>query len=697
MIRKILHSGLIMQILLLFSIVAGALIIYKPDPKITTATSSFTLAESTIPGKKINSPAPAKKNEPGDMLSSHYDEPNSLSEPPLPPPTEGPGGPILVISSATNPFSRYSVELLRAEGLNHFAAADLPEVTTAMLDKYDVVILGEMIVSENHFIMLTNWVHAGGTLIAFKPCTLLSPLFGITPSYGTLKDKYLLINTGSGPGAGIVNQTIQYHGTADLHTLNGATSLATLYSSATSATINPAITLRNAGRHGGVAVAFTYDLAKSIVYTRQGNPAWAGQKRDEQINPIRSDDMFFPDWLDLDKVAIPQADEQQRLLANIILQGNLHRKPLPRFWYLPRDLKAAIVMTGDDHAMNETYGRFKQYMALGPNTAEDIADWKAIRATSYIYPNTKMTNAQAAAFEAQGFEIALHPNTNCANYTLKSLQNIFATQLTQLSAKLPAISAPVTNRTHCLAWSDWASTPKVELQNGIRLDASYYYWPASWIQNRPGMFTGSGLPMRFADMDGTIIDNYQLVTQMTDESGIDVSNFCNQLLNKAIGAEGYYGVFCANMHTDIANHKGSDSIIASARARQVPIISAKQLLNWLDGRNNSFFSNISWINNRLSFNIIAHSRARNLKAMLPLYSENGKLVSVTINGKNIPFTIQTIKGMQYAFFPAALGTNSYVAGYGTASSETTEEIITKTEKIPEGQWNKPPELPRKRH
>ena len=60
------------------------------------------------------------------------------------------------------------------------------------------------------------------------------------------------------------------------------------------------------------------DLPRSIVQTRQGNPAWAGQERDGQ-NPIRSDDMFFggssTDWVNLNKVSIPQADEQQRLLA----------------------------------------------------------------------------------------------------------------------------------------------------------------------------------------------------------------------------------------------------------------------------------------------------------------------------------------------------------------------------------------------
>ena len=32
--------------------------------------------------------------------------------------------------------------------------------------------------------------------------------------------------------------------------------------------------------------------ARSIVYTRQGNPAWSGQDRDG-ISPIRSDDLFY--------------------------------------------------------------------------------------------------------------------------------------------------------------------------------------------------------------------------------------------------------------------------------------------------------------------------------------------------------------------------------------------------------------------
>ena len=101
----------------------------------------------------------------------------------------------------------------------------------------------------------------------------------------TLSEGYLLVNTSTGPGSGIVDETIQFHGTADHYTLGSADSVATLYSNATTATSNPAVTLRSVGGNGGQAAAFTYDLARSIVYTRQGNPAWSGQERDGNIPP----------------------------------------------------------------------------------------------------------------------------------------------------------------------------------------------------------------------------------------------------------------------------------------------------------------------------------------------------------------------------------------------------------------------------
>ncbi len=207
-----------------------------------------------------------------------------------------------------------------------------------------------------------------------------------------------------------------------------------------------------------------------------------------------------PDWVDLDnEVAIPQADEQQRLLANLILQMNLAKKPLPRFWYFPRGKKAVVIMTGDDHGNGGTAGRFDQYLAASPAGC-NVANWECIRSTSYIYVEPQnLSNAQAASYTAQGFEVGLHINTDCADFTPSSLDTFYNQQVSDFTSSYLSIPAPITERHHCIAWSDWVTGAKTELKYGIRLDTSYYFWPPGWVQDRPGHFTGSAMPMRFAD------------------------------------------------------------------------------------------------------------------------------------------------------------------------------------------------------
>jgi hypothetical protein len=80
---------------------------------------------------------------------------------------------------------------------------------------------------------------------------------------------------------------------------------------------------------------------------------------------------------------------------------------------------------------------------------------------------------------------------------------------------------------------------------------------------------------------------------MTDESGQTFPFNIDTLLDNALGTPGYYGVMTANMHTDSASHAGSDAIVASAQARGVPIVTARQMLTWLDGRNGSSFGSIA--------------------------------------------------------------------------------------------------------
>ena len=586
-------------------------------------------------------------------------------------PNQGPGGPILVLDSASSLFGKYYAEILRTEGFNAFSVADIGTVDATVLAAYQVVLLAEMPLTAGQATLLSDWVNAGGNLIAMRPDAQLAGLLGLTATLQTLSEGYIGVDTSAAPGNGIVGQTVQFHGTADRYTLDGATAVATLYSDAATVTTNPAVTLRDVGTNGGQAAAFTYDLATSIVFTRQGNPAWANQERDG-FAPQRSDDKYFgdaagdpqPDWVDLNKVAIPQADEQQRLLANLIVHMTRDQTPLPRFWYFPRGEKAVVIMTGDDHANNGTAPAFDYFLAASEPGCS-VADWECVRGTSYMYDYTPLTDAQAAAYEAQGFEIGLHVTTNCADFTETQLDTYYDQQLDEFANRWPSAPAPTTQRHHCIAWTGWATGAKVQFNYGVRLDTDYYFWPAGWVQDRPGFLTGSGMPMRFADLDGTLIDVYQVASQMTDESGQSYPFTIDTLLDRALGAEGYYGAYTINAHTDAPYPiPEAIAVVASAQARDVPIITSRQMLEWLDARNGSSFDSIAWdgATATLSFKVTPGAGANGLQALVPLYTDAGVVTGITLNGTNSPFDSVSRAGVDYASFSAAGG--DYEVTYG---------------------------------
>jgi hypothetical protein len=593
-------------------------------------------------------------------------------------PTQGPGGPILVITSGSSPYSTYYAEILRTEGFNAFAVADIGGVTASTLSAYDVVLLSKMALSPTQVTMFTNWVNNGGNLIAMSPDPQLNSLLGLTPTGGTLSNAYLQVDTSTSVGNGIVSQTMQFHGTATAYSLSGATRLATLYSNATTASASPAVTLRSVG--SGKAAAFAYDLATSVVYTRQGNPAWAAQERDG-FAPIRSDDKFFgarsgdvrPDWVDLNKVAIPQADEQQRLLANLILSMNGSKKPLPRFWYFPRGKKAVVIMTGDDHGNGGTVDRFNQFKSQSPSGCS-VADWECVRGTSYVYTSTPMTDAQAGQFVSEGFEVGLHVTTNCGDFTQTSLQGTYDQQVPEFLNKYRSVGPLLTQRHHCIVWSDWSSGAQVQRGYGMRLDASYYFWPPGWVGNVPGLFTGSAMPMRFARLDGSMLDVYMAATQMTDESGQTYPYTVDTLLDRAVGSEGYYGAYTVNAHTDLGSSSVADAVVASAKARSVPIVSAKQMLAWLDARNASSFGGIGFNAGVLSFTITRDPQANGLQAMLPARFGGSALSAIRLGTTTVPFTTSVVKGVEYAFFTANAG--SYTASRSPAPGATGVAVDT---------------------
>ena len=233
---------------------------------------------------------------------------------------------------------------------------------------------------------------------------------------------------------------------------------------------------------------------------------------------------------------------------------------------------------------------------------------------------------------------------------------MFDSQLAQFAARYTSVPAPVTSRIHCVYWRDWATSAKVELAHGMRMDGNYYHYPGSWIGSKPGFLNGGGFPMRFADTDGAPIDVYQENTPMNDEAGQAYPATVDALLDNALGAAGYYGAFGTNIHTDNpAPHANYEAIVASAQARGVPLISYKQLLDWTDGRNKSTIRGLSWNTGTLTFATTVGAGAIGLQTLLPTRGPTGTLQTVTCAGSPVSYTVQTIKGIEYAMFDTISG------------------------------------------
>ncbi len=226
------------------------------------------------------------------------------------------------------------------------------------------------------------------------------------------------------------------------------------------------------------------------------------------------------------------------------------------------------------------------------------------------------------------------------------------------------------------------SQPKAELANGIRLDTNYYYWPGSWIQNRPGFMNGSGIPMRFTDTDGSMIDVYQTQTVMTDESGQSYPFTPDTLLDRALGPEAYYGAFTANVHTDSRDDlRGHPAARVRAGARRA-------------GDHRAAAADLGGRAQRIVLRqpvvvgpddvVLDRGRAPVPRGSRPCCRRRGPggstLASIARSGTNVAFTRMTVKGQEYAMFPATAGawTASYSGGAAAAQPLSSARVASVT-------------------
>lgn len=595
--------------------------------------------------------------------------------------------PILLVvnDGGSSPYGRYLGEILRAEGLNLYEVKDLSAVVAGDLNSHDLVILAETGLSSGQATLFNDYVTGGGRLLAMRPDSQIAGLFGLGAASGSQSNGYLGIDAnatvaGEQPGAGLTAETLQIHGTADRYALgSGGVMVAQLYSNATSGTGNPAVVSNSSGR----AVAFTYDLARNVIYTRQGNPANANVDVDGD-GVFRTIDLFQganggAPWVDRDKIHLPQADIQQRLFARLVKRMVGQVKPLPQVWYFPGMAKTMLVLTGDAHA-NPTNFYQQQIDSL---TARGAAS------TFFLTIAQDPDDATMQNWRTQGYEFGIHPYAsrpdpnpalNIANlaegYTVFS--NWYASRFTSPPSGVV--------RNHQVAWQGWTDGAAIASQNGYEMDANFYHYGA-WLRAADGSWphgyiTGSGQPMKFVAADGTILPLYQQLTNLVDEQMVagdaleqlspsEAISVSQQLMGSSLAGD--YAALMAQLHVDYYFPGGGqtwgEGMIDHANSVGLPIWSAQDWLDFTKLRNGAEFTSIDWDNalKRLSFVITtAGSAGATVSIMVPWDYQDLGLSAISVNGNPTVFSVEKISGKRIAMISVPVGAHSVVASYGPA-------------------------------
>jgi len=588
-----------------------------------------------------------------------------------------PSTPILVLATNSD-YGSYTCEILKAEGFTSFAWDSITgsHFNEAYLKSFDMVILAETALTTEQAALLAGFVRNGGSLIAFRPDKKLSSMFGLSPLDGKIQDGYISIQSNNEVGKGLLNENLQFHGTADLYARVEGIEVATLHESDSGAGKFPGVVFNIHGN--GVAMAFLYNLPKSIVYTRQGNYSHAGQEMDG-ITGIRAMDLFTGGFVNTSKNTINQADEQMRILTHGIEQMSLQNKPVPRLWYFPDSLKCLVTLNNDGEDSKEE--EFNQQF-------QDV-DSKGAKMTLYIKEVELISKSWTDKWAQRGFEISGHPDdTRQATHPDWITMDSVYTALEKELKDAYGVSSMKTVTNHWFVWTgshadgtlDFSAQAKIEEKHGIGLDCNYAHYdngsphghflgPMGYDQ---GNYTGSGLSLKFAGADGKIINVYQQLNNVYDQQYMEHKD-----------QDGYYNAFKGLMDRSLQNEVYSTISVRAhnneyffskvplmkmldyANQQGVPVWTELKYLEFLRAKEETAINDITWRDNQLTYTLRSRLGHENgISCLIPYTFNSKKIVEVNLNGNPNNYSIREIKGRSYALVTIKPGADySFVIKY----------------------------------
>jgi len=545
----------------------------------------------------------------------------------------------IVLMCGDAPFADYLAEILCTEGLPWFRRANTWGEVGQLIGAANVLVVPQGTVDAP---TVRAWLEAGGSVIVVRPQAELLELARLKSLGGCASELPLRLAHPFDAGAA------RAHGPVDLYETDEG-SPATVYAHVRHEGRDyPAVVSAACGR--GRLVAFAYDLPRSLAFTRQGNPEWAGCRgTDFGSNTFRPADLFVrgcgaQTWLEFPSAAAPLADMQQRLLAHLI--GALARAPLPRLWYLPQAQRTVLSIVGDSDSVTPEVvsEQFNDVAAVGGSMSAFLIDYTVDRTDA----------ATVARWRAAGHEVSVHPDYGLHGDKSKpDRETMLLTERTILERFRGRFGfLPRTVRNHSISWVGFAEQPEIERSLGIRLNSSYVY--ASAFAKPPysgppvGYLTGSGQPQKFVDPHGRGLDIYQLGVQVCDEMlksqylRFDADMAWRETEKLLDASRARWHSFVALSFHPVTYHGNPeakrwlrDRILPYARRHGLPLWSTEKVLDFADARRGCRMESVECGPEHFKGEIQSPQGSDGLTLLMPAESGGRKLTQLRVNGQDV--------------------------------------------------------------
>jgi len=401
------------------------------------------------------------------------------------------------------------LEIMAVEGLpapELIAATELGRMPLAESSRA-VIVVPSLSLAGPSVAALLEYLRAGGSLLLLRPCAGLGSGLGLQPARevdsNLLRDAYLELDH-SHPLTAPVPKDIpylQYHGQADAYMPDSQSTAARVYWGGSSMPY-PIVLSGRLGR--GRYVVFAYDLARSTMLFHQGLRAQSslGECPDRSGDSTYTPNDLFVGYLDADLRLVPQADLQQRMFSGALDWLAREALPLPRLWYYPRSRPAVAVIDGDSDAMTV------EEMELYARTLEKGGG----RYTLYLMTDhySAVTGELMDSYRERGHDFGPH--------IWLALKPSPAKFHAHVQREVAAFSGrygfrPASTRHHCVVWPGWMEPAQALARAGIGMEMNF----RAAQHFREGYLTGSGLPLRYVDEEGELIDVQQQSTLLSDD------------------------------------------------------------------------------------------------------------------------------------------------------------------------------------